>query len=175
MMAIDAGIDIIDHGDEIDGECIDAMAAAGTFLAPSIFFPKTFVEQMGPGLGFTDSMRADLEQMCDALPKANAAGVRLVVGDDYGAMGFPHGRYGAELGVYVRDASIPALDVIRWATVNGAQLLGHGDELGTIAEGKLADLVVVDGDPVDDISVLADADRIVAVLKGGEVVKGTPF
>ena len=125
----------------------------------------------GAGLGFTDSMKADLEHMYEVLPKANAAGVKLVVGDDYGAIGFPHGKYAAELEVYVRDAGIPPLEVIRWATKNGAELMRRGADLGTVTEGKLADLVVVDGDPLEDITVLQDLDRIHAVLKGGEFAK----
>jgi imidazolonepropionase-like amidohydrolase len=63
------------------------------------------------------------------------------------------------------------LEVIRWATKHGAELMRRGDELGTVAEGKLADLLVVDGDPLDDITVLQDRDRILAVMKGGEWCK----
>jgi imidazolonepropionase-like amidohydrolase len=172
LLALDAGMDVIDHADDLDTECIDRAAENGTFIAPSIYFPSAFLELMGGrGLGFTDSMKADLEHMYEVLPAANAAGVKLVVGDDYGAMGFPHGKYANELEVYVRDAGIPALEVIRWATKHGAELMRRGDELGTVAEGKLADLLVVDGDPLDDITVLQDRDRILAVMKGGEWCK----
>jgi imidazolonepropionase-like amidohydrolase len=69
--------------------------------------------------------------------------------------------------VYVEDVGLPPLDVIRWATVNGAALLGLGDDLGTIAPGKLADVIVVDGDPLADITVLGDPANILAVYKGG--------
>lgn len=171
LMAVEAGIDVVDHGDELDTECISALAETGTFLVPSVFFPKTLAEQMGPGLGFTDAMRADVEHMCKMLPDAEAAGVRLLLGDDYGAMGFPHGRYGAELAVYVEDAGIAPADVIRWATKHGAELMGKGDELGTIEEGNLADLVVVDGDPSDDVTLLADPENMLAIVKDGAFVK----
>ena len=80
-------------------------------------------------------MRADLDRMLEVLPKANAAGVKLVLGDDYGAVGFPHGRYAHELEVYVRDAGIAPLDVLRWATVHGAELMGRGNELGRVGDG----------------------------------------
>jgi imidazolonepropionase-like amidohydrolase len=171
LMAVEAGIDVVDHGDELDTECIAALAETGTFLVPSVFFPKTLAATMGPGLGFTDAMRADVAHMCKMLPEADAGGVRILLGDDYGAMGFPHGRYGAELGVYVEDAGIAPVDVIRWATKHGAELMGMGDDLGTIEEGRLADLVVVDGDPTDDISLLADPANISLVMKDGVVVK----
>jgi imidazolonepropionase-like amidohydrolase len=171
MMAVEAGIDVIDHGDDLDDECIAALVETGTFLAPSVLFPKTFLQTMGAGLGFGDQMRADLERTLAVLPQANAAGVKLVAGDDYGAVGFAHGRYAEELEVYVRDAGIPALEVLRWATKHGAELMGLGDELGTIAEGKLADLLVVDGDPLDDVAVLQDRDRIRAIVKDGRFAK----
>jgi len=171
MLAIEAGIDVIDHCDEMDAECIAGIAERGIFVAPSVLFPKAFLAQMGSGLGFTDQMRADLDRMLGVLPDANAAGVKLVVGDDYGAVGFAHGRYAEELAVYVQDAGVPALEVLRWATKHGAELMGRGDELGTVAEGKLADLLVVDGDPLDDITVLQDRARLRAIVKDGELVK----
>ena len=102
---------------------------------------------------------------------ASAAGVKLVLGDDYGAGGFPHGIYGEELEFYVKVAGIAPLEVIRWATLNGAELMGRGDDLGTVTVGKLADLLVVDGDPIADISVLADRSRIVAIMKDGRFMK----
>jgi imidazolonepropionase-like amidohydrolase len=168
LMAIDAGIDVIDHADDMDDECIERLAAAGSFVAPSCYFPTAFLEMFaGGGLGFTDAMRADLDRVLEILPKANAAGVKLVVGDDYGAMGFPHGRYAHELEVYVRDAGIAPLDVLRWATVHGAELMGRGHELGRIADGYLADLLVVDGDPSRDVTVLQDTANLVGIMKGG--------
>jgi imidazolonepropionase-like amidohydrolase len=171
LMAVEAGVDVIDHGDDLDDECIAALVETGTFLAPSVLFPKTFLEHMGSGLGFSDRMRADLDHTLGVLPEANAAGVKLVVGDDYGAVGFAHGRYAEELEVYVRDAGVPALEVLRWATKHGADLMGRADELGTIAEGKLADVLVVDGDPLDDIAVLQDRDHLLAIVKDGVLEK----
>lgn len=87
--------------------------------------------------------------------------------DDYGAVGLDHGRYAEELALYVNDIGIPPLDVIRWATKHGAEAMGLGEQTGTISAGKLADLVVVDGDPLADISVLQHPERLLAVLKEG--------
>ena len=96
--------------------------------------------------------------------------MKLLCGDDYGAISLPHGRYADELEFYVKEAGIPPLDVIRWATRNGAELMGRSHELGSVQMGYLADLLVVDGDPLADISVLQDQARLLAVLKGGALV-----
>jgi imidazolonepropionase-like amidohydrolase len=173
-MALDAGIDVVDHGDGLDDAAIERMVQAGTYLVPSQLFPARFAEMMGAsggGLGFTSAMAADIERALAILPSANSAGVKLLVGDDYGAIGLPHGRYADELEFYVKEAGIPPLDVLRWATRNGFELMGRGHELGSVREGYLADLLVVDGDPLSDMAVLQDVDRLLAILKGGTLVK----
>lgn len=172
MMALELGIDIVDHCDEMDDEVIAALVETGAFVVPSLHFPKHFLGFMGSGLGFAaDAIRADLNHMYSMIPKAQAAGVRFVLGDDYGAIGFPHGMYGAELRLYTEHAGVTPLDVLRWATRNGAELARRGDDLGRIEPGRLADLLILDGDPTTDIGVLADRPPR-AVLKGGELVAG---
>ncbi len=172
MMALDLHIDVIDHGDGMDAECMDRIVETGTPVVPSMMFPARFLASMGrSSLGFTESMKSDIETMADILPKANAAGMRLVLGDDYGAIFFPHGTYAEELAYYVEEIGIPALDVVRWATKHGAELMGRGHELGTVSEGKLADLLVVDGDPVADVTVLQDRSRLLAIIVDGRMVK----
>jgi len=172
LMAIELGIDIVDHCDELDDEVISALVEHGTFVVPSLHFPKVFLERFGSGLGFAaDAIKADLEHMYDVLPKADAAGVRLLLGDDYGAVGFAHGTYGGELELYVTEAGFSPLDLIRWGARNGAAVMGRSEDLGAVQAGKLADLLVVDGDPSADITVLSRKEPT-AVLKGGEVVAG---
>ncbi len=172
LMGLDLNIDIIDHGDGLDDECIERMVETATPLVPSMMFPARLLESMGgSALGFTDSMRADIDAMAEVLPKANSAGVRLVLGDDYGAIFFPHGPYAEELAYYTNEIGISAVDVIRWATKHGAELMGRGHELGTVAAGKLADLLVVDGDPITDIAVLQDRAKLLAIIKDGRLVK----
>lgn len=171
LMALDLGIDLVDHGDGLDDEGIERLLATDTPLVPSMLFPARLLEALGGGgLGFTDDMRHDIDAMATVLPRANAAGVRLVLGDDYGALHFPHGPYADELAYYVTDVGIPAIDVLTWATRNGAEVLGRGDDLGTVTAGKLADLLVVDGDPVADIAVLGRSAALLAVIQGGRLV-----
>ncbi|MCH2171467.1 amidohydrolase family protein [Myxococcota bacterium] len=175
LECVGAGVDVIDHGDGMDTECLDAMLEAGTFLVPGLYFVKKLLEDTGNFMGATpaqtESVRAEFENAQRMLPVAQKAGLPICVGDDYGVMNLPHGSYAEELEFYVEDVGIAPLEVIRWATRNGAELMGRADELGTVAEGKLADLLVVDGDPSHDIAVLQHSEAFHAILKGGEFVK----
>lgn len=165
------GVDIIDHGDAMDDECIEALLEHGTFLCPALYFVKLLLDYAGEVAIATpeqvDTVRREFDHACRMVPKAHAAGVRVLTGDDYGILALPHGRYAAELEFYVKDLGVPPLDVLRWATKHGAEAMGRGHELGTLAAGRLADLVVVDGDPSVDIAVLQKPEKLLAVLKGG--------
>ncbi len=171
VACIRAGVDVIDHGDELDEECIELMLRSETFLVPSMYFTDRLLQQSeGFVIGTTSQMAPILEgfeQIRKLLPVANQAGVRIAIGDDYGVSFLAHGRYAEELEFYVESVGIPPLDVIRWATRNGAELMGRGSELGMVAPGRLADLLVVDGDPSADIAVLQDQMRLMAIIKGG--------
>jgi imidazolonepropionase-like amidohydrolase len=165
LTSVELGLDIVDHGDDIDDECIAAMVERGTFLAPSCGFPKVWLERGG-----SDSAlfyREDLDYMLNILPAANEAGVKMLVGDDYFTFFGP----GDEMEVYVKDAKIPELDVLRWLTKNGADSGGRLHDLGTIEAGKLADMIVVDGDPSQDITLFKDSANILAVIKDGQFAK----
>lgn len=171
MTAVELGIDVVDHGDGTDEACIEKMLQMGTFLAPSMLYPYRVAEMRGGPVA--DAMRAELDKMFEALPLANKAGVKLILGDDFGAVPLEHGAYADELDFYVNTAGIPALDVLRWATRNGAALMNREHELGAVQAGFLADLIVVDGDPIADIKVLRDKSRLAAILKGGRFEKDT--
>jgi len=169
------GIDVIDHADAIDGECVDAILRTGAYLVPSCLYPESVLEE-ARRRGEADRPRyrqaqETLDRFYGVLPEVNAAGVKLVLGDDYGTATLPHGDYAKEMTLYVQRVGIAPLDVLRWATKNGAELMGMGDQLGTIEPGKLADLLVVDGDPTADIAVLQDTARLHAIMKGGAFVK----
>ncbi len=186
-----AGVDIIDHADRIDEECVEAILEAGSFVVPSMLWSERFLElaeswdhdaaPLPISEGFPETpddvrarirgVREDFEYTCRAMVEAARAGVKMVVGDDFGTPIMPHGDYIPEFELYVKRLGIPPLDVLRWATRNGAELMGLGDEAGTIEVGKLADLVVVDGDPLVDIGCLADRSNLKAILLGGRWIK----
>lgn len=170
LRCVRLGVDIIDHADGMDDEIIEEIIERGCFVLPSLYFGYVTSEDRtlpGAELYFPE----DYEEMRGTLPKAAAAGVKLVPGDDYGFGALSHGDYAHELACYVEQVGISPLDVIKWATKYGGELTGL-DNVGTIAPGMLADMVIVDGDPSEDINVLADISRIVTVIKGGKVVSG---
>ena len=175
LECVEAGVDVIDHGDQMDDQCIQAMAERGTFLVPSMFFTQQMLSPDAALAMATEGqlapIRTEFQNMLERVPQAQAAGVKLLMGDDYGIIVLPHGRYAEELEFYVKTVGLAPLDVLRWATQNGAELMGMASELGTVEEGKLADLLVVDGDPSVDIAVLQDQDKLRAILKGGVFVK----
>lgn len=190
-----AGVDIIDHADRVDAECIDAILEADATVVPSMLWSSRFLgmaeswdhaaqafpisdgfpEALETTLQRIRDVRADYDYTCERLPEMVKAGVRLIVGDDFGTPLMPHGDYISEFELYVKQLGVPALDVLRWATSNGARAAGRADELGRIAPGQLADLLVVDGDPIGDITCLRDPARMPIIVKDGVFVRDAPL
>jgi imidazolonepropionase-like amidohydrolase len=175
LTAVSAGLDVVDHGDQLDDECMELMAERGTFWVPSAFFTAQMLspdaalslateEQMAP-------LRAEFDNVLRRLEQAQQAGVKIVTGDDYGIIVLPHGRYAEELEFYVKTGGMKPLDVLRWATKNGGELLGGHVKTGQVKEGYYADLLVVDGDPSSDIALLQNQAKLKAIIKGGAFVK----
>jgi imidazolonepropionase-like amidohydrolase len=186
-----AGVDIIDHADLIDEEGIDAVLEADATITPSLLWTDRYLAfadswdyAQGPfpiGDGFPESQSKTLERLAavrrdsdytlSMLPRMKDAGIRLVLGDDYGFAMMPHGDYASEMEIYVKHGVTP-IEVMRWATRNGAEAMGkRGEELGTIEKHKLADLIVVNGDPTADVLVHRDPNNIQLILKDGVVEK----
>jgi imidazolonepropionase-like amidohydrolase len=191
LLCAETGVDIIDHADRIDDAGIEAVLKADASVAPSLLWGNRFIGMadnwdysMGPfpiGDGFPETaeetqtrlqgVRDDYAYTTSVVPRLQAAGVRLVLGDDYGFPMMPHGDYVSEMEV-THAAGISHLDIMRWATRNGALAMKHkGIGLGTLEKGQLADLVVVDGDPTENVSILRDLSNLHVVMKDGEMMK----
>ena len=126
------------------------------------------VEPLAPGKTATIEMaREQLDAHVKSFALALEAGVEIASGSDIGSPGCAHGRSAHELTLLVEFGMTP-LQAITAATKTSARMLGR-DDLGTLAEGKLADLVIVDGDPLTEIAILEDAARIELVMKNGEI------
>jgi imidazolonepropionase-like amidohydrolase len=94
------------------------------------------------------------------------------MGGDYGFAWNPHGTYAKELTFFVKHVGFTPLEVIQCATKTGAEIMGRGEEFGTVTAGKLADLLIVDGDVLADIAILEDRRRFLAVMQAGVVKAG---
>lgn len=152
---IDAGADTIEHG-PLDDEAIALMKKRGTSFTPTLLAAKMVDYR------FTDAM--------NGLGKAYRAGVPIIFGTDIGIFGPEHTH---EEFALMAQAGLPPAEVLRTATVNAAAALGRPD-LGSIAPGKVADIVALKVDPLIDPGALAVADKVVFVMKQGEVFKDLP-
>jgi imidazolonepropionase-like amidohydrolase len=171
MECVELGVDIIDHADEIDEAIIERMVAKGLYWVPSLAFTKACLD-----LGFPDpdgSTARSYRNVQWALPLAHKAGVKILLGDDYGGQPLPHevGIYGQELPLYAGVEGVSAADVLTWATANVGGLFARTGKVGVIEPGAAADLIVVDGDPTRDIGLLArPAETVKAVYRDGALV-----
>jgi imidazolonepropionase-like amidohydrolase len=168
--AVRCGVRSIEHGNLLDDESLELMVRHGTFLTPTLVTYWALKEE-GPAWGLPPQSHAKVDAVLDAgldaLRRADEAGVKLCFGTDL--LG---GMQRHQLREFTIRAQVqPAIEVIRAATVYAAELLGQTGQLGVIAEGAHADLVVVDGDPLDDIAVLAPASgRQPMVIQAGRIV-----
>jgi len=173
-------VDIVDHGDEVDEECIEAMLKAGTFWVPSLIYPKVLLE-----LGWADAegrMQVLYDSVRRMLPLAHRAGIRILVGDDYSGvfrdsladdpLDHQVGRYGREFAYYGAIDGLSSAEVLTWGTRNAGELLVDSpSKVGVIEPGALADLIIIDGDPLADLSLLAKPEQALkAVVRDGEIV-----
>jgi len=175
LEAVEAGLDVVDHGDQMDDECLDCMARHGVFWAPTAFFTAQMLSpESALALGTEEqltTLRGEFDNVLRNIEEAERAGIPMLTGDDYGVIVLPHGRYAEELAFYVKTAGVAPLNVLRWATKNGGALMGGEIPTGQVKPGYYADLLVVDGDPSADIALLQDRAKLQAIVKGGAFVR----
>ncbi len=173
--ALLAGFDTLEHATFIDDETLELLLKRDVPVVPALRFEFTSIER---GREFRmpqwviDGHKETLEGGAESARRILKAGGRLGMGGDYGFAWNPHGEYAKELSFFVHHVGFSPMDVIRCATKTGAEILGRAKELGTLEAGKLADVLVVDGDPLADIRVLEDRSRFIAVLQGGILKAG---
>src|SRR4051795_13521325 len=160
--ALTAGVDTIEHGVAIPDELLDVMVKNGTYLVPTL----TVTEYVAPGR--TAAGGAIWGKMPayhhDSFQRALKKGVKIAFGTDVG--GFPWDLNEAREFTYETKFGMTPMQAIRSATIVAAQLLGQDDQLGSIESGKLADIVAVPGNPLDDISVM---EKVRFVMKDGKI------
>jgi len=173
LNALRAGVESIEHGAFADDECVEAMLARGTYLVPTLsaaIAVKEAAEQRGQPLPEHVQRKGEryIESHLRNVARAVEAGVKIAMGTDAGVAG--HGNNARELALLC-DVGLSPMQAIVAATKIAAECLALDDRVGTLQAGKLADVLVVDGDPLADIRVLQDKERIETVIKDGQVVK----
>jgi imidazolonepropionase-like amidohydrolase len=165
-VAIEAGVDSIEHGCYLDEEpeLLDIMAGRGIFFVPTFAVYDFHRKSALPHV--RERAHHLREHHVESLRRALAAGVKIAAGTDAGGHGHPSNAMEIECLV---KAGLTPLQALQAATGWAAECLGRERDLGTVEQGKLADLVVVAGDPLSDVTVLQNPERIALVLKGGEI------
>ena len=174
MNALRAGIDSIEHGVYLDEETVSLMKKRGVALIPTISALYQ-IETKGlaagiPAFAVEKTLRVKPFHL-ESIRMARAAGVKVAAGTDAGTPFNHHGANLGEIRLLVEYGGFSAAEAIEAGTRISAQVLGLDAELGTIAEGKIADLVAVRGNPLEDIGLLADRESVRLVMQGGRIVK----
>jgi imidazolonepropionase-like amidohydrolase len=165
-IAIEAGVDSIEHGCYLDENPrhLERMAERGIFFVPTLLVYE--YHRKSPQPHVRARAEALQEHHVASIQRALAMGVKVVAGTDAGGHGHPANA--GELECLVKSGMSP-MQALQAATGWAAECCGKEAELGTVEPGKLADLVVVSGDPLADIAVLRDPARIALVIKDGKI------
>lgn len=167
QLAVKAGVASIEHGTYVDDEGLRLMKERGTYLVADIYDAE-YIRQ-GKAVGMPEDFAAKQpeadEIQRENFRKAVRMGVKIAFGTD--ASVYPHGLNARQFAWQVRYGQTP-MEAIRSATVSAADLIGRGNDAGSLEPGKWADLIAVRGDPLQDVSVL---EKVVFVMKGGKVYK----
>jgi imidazolonepropionase-like amidohydrolase len=175
------GIEVIYHASFADEEALDMLEAAKDrhFVAPGIAWLINtshhaaewgITPEIAKGMGY----HRELEVACETLQKMRRRGIRILPGGDYGFAWIRHGTNAKDLEYFVRYLGFSPMEALLSATALGGQMMLKGRELGQLKDGWLADLILVDGDPLANIAVLQQKERILAVMKDGTFHREPP-
>ena len=165
--AIRAGVNSIEHGSFLDEESIQMMKQHGTYLVPDTYDDEVILATKSYPAEYLAKERIAGEAQRTGLRRALQVGVKIAFGTD--AAVIPHGDNGKQFQSYVKLGMTP-LFAIQTATINAADLLGWSDRVGAIEPGKLADVIAVEGDPLQNVRLL---ENVQFVMKDGAVYKNT--
>ncbi len=171
---IDHGVQIIYHASYADEECMDRLEAKkdDVFVGPGLAWliqTSQGATDWGipPESELAQVYARELEYAVAAMQEMRKRGIRIVPGGDYGFAWTPHGTNAKDLQYFVDLIGMSPMEAVVSATKLGGEIMGMSDELGLIKNGYLADLLIIDGEPLEDISVLQDQEKISVIMKDG--------
>lgn len=172
--AIEAGIASIEHGIYLDDEAIQMMLDRGVYLVPTLIAPQDVIDaaEVNPGklpAYAVEKAKHVADTHRQSFRMAVEAGVKIAMGTDTGVG--PHGGNAREVEQMARYGGMTPMQAIVASTQTAAELLRLDSQTGTLAAGKLADILLVDGDPLDDLGILAQPERLAMVLKAGAAAR----
>jgi imidazolonepropionase-like amidohydrolase len=171
-MAVRHGVEVIYHANYCDEAALDALEAARdrVFVAPALGITYNLSQANGQwgmtperAQGFERELAASVE----TITRMRKRGIRVLPGGDYGFVYTPHGTYARDLWLFVKILGFSPMETLVAATAVGGEIMGRPGELGVVKPGALADLLLVDGDPLADIAVLQDQRAIRMIMKDG--------
>ncbi len=169
------GIQNIYHASFTDEEALDMLEAARDrhLVAPGLAWLINTARHAGeygikPGSPVSLLYERELEMAVETLKKMHARGIRVCIGGDYGFAWTPQGTNAKDIETFVNLLGFTPMEAIQAATMHGGAIMNMDSELGLIREGYLADLLLVDGDPLRDVRILQDRSRLLAIMKGGK-------
>ncbi|MEO8805402.1 MAG: amidohydrolase family protein [Burkholderiaceae bacterium] len=176
--ALRHGIDLIYHASFVDNEALDMLEAAKdrVFVAPGIAILYAMLHE-AEAFGVTHAIALEMgyqiewDAALESLSKMHKRGIRVLPGGDYGFAFTPHCQNARDLEFFVEYLGFTPMEAIRSATLYGGQIMMRPHDLGVVKDGYLADLLLVDGDPLADLSILRDPKRLLAVMKDGVFAK----
>jgi imidazolonepropionase-like amidohydrolase len=177
-MCVRHGVDIIYHANFVDEEALDLLEANRDrcFVGPALGLTYQTC-YAGSEWGFTPQMARErgileeLEVSVDTMGQMRKRGIRVLPGGDYGFAWNPHGTYARDLLLFVDVLGFSPMETLVAATRMGGEIMGRGHELGQVRAGYLADLLLVDGDPIADIKRLQQQDALLMIMKDGQLHK----
>ena len=178
---VKAGVDVIYHASFADAEAIDMLEAVKdrVYISPAINFPYTSCTGEATPYGLTPDMAVkkglarEVETAALAMREMHRRGIRVLPGGDYGFAWAPHGTYARDLAHFVNMFGHTPMESIVAATALGGEIMGHPDVLGKVLPGYYADVILVDGDPLEDISIFQDTRNIHAIVINGHLHKNS--
>ncbi|MDR6775668.1 amidohydrolase family protein [Azospirillum sp. BE72] len=177
-LCVKYGIEIIYHASFADEEALDLLEANKDkhFVAPGLAWVYQtchaaadwgITEEVARNMGYF----RELESAIETMKAMRRRGIRVLPGGDYGFAWTPHGTYAKDLEYFVELLGFTPMEAIQSATLLGGEIMGRPGELGLVRNGYLADLILLDGDPLQDITLFQDRSRILAIMKDGSFHK----